>query len=126
MLDQAKLAVVAYAEVVGSNGTSTLTNSGIYTTRLSQGVFQVDLSRNPDGSANQQELNQFSDRDLIVVTPHDSTTQWAFGGARNISSDGAIKHVFIGGGTSGFTGIDVDFSVIIYRTLTPPVAGGPA
>jgi|WetSurSiteA1Bulk_404760.scaffolds.fasta_scaffold60872_2 hypothetical protein len=125
MLDQAKLAVVAYAEVVGSNGTSTLTNSGIYTTRLGAGLYEVDLSKNPDGSASQQELNQFSDRDLIVVTPHSSTTQWAFGGARNVSANGAVKNVFIGVGGNN-TGADVDFSIVIYRTLTPPVTGGPA
>ncbi len=135
MLDQAKLAVVAYAEVSGANGASTLTNSGIYTTRLGAGLYMVDLSKNPDGSANQQELLQFSDRDLIVVTPHSSTTRWAYGGAKELGADlaglvggnptpGSVKTVYIGG--AGFTGVDVDFSIIIYRTLTPPVTGGPA
>lgn len=128
MLDQAKLAVVAYAEVVGSNGTSTLTNSGIYTTRLGAGWYQVDLSKNPDGTPNQQELAQYSDRDLIVVTPHCTAADNGgvrFGGAKNVGVNGAVKEIIIGGFV-GFTGVDTDFSVIIYRTLTPPATGGPA
>lgn len=131
MLDQAKLAVVAYGEVSGSNGTSTLTNSGVYTTRLAAGSYQIDLSKNPDGTANQQDLTQFSDRDLIVVTPHITPN-----GFENVfacagsAPGGAIKTVNIGAVWNNegvnFSAVNCDFSFIIYRTLTPPTSSGPA
>jgi len=127
MLDQAKLAVVAYGEVSGADGSSTLTNSGVYTTRLGTGVFRIDLSKNPDGSANQQELTQFSDRDLIIVTAiNKSTNLWPYASASNVTgSNGSLKEIHTSQAGSS-TGVDADFSYIIYRTLTPPVVGGPA
>jgi hypothetical protein len=127
MLDQAKLAVVAYGEVNGDTGSSTLTNSGVYTTKLGTGVYQIDLSKNPDGSANQQELNQFSDRDLIVVTAINKTSNlFPYVSASNITgSNGSQKEVHTSqAGASA--GVDADFSFVIFRTLTPPATGGPA
>jgi len=134
MLDQAKLAVVAYAEVVGSNGTSTLTNSGVYTTRISSGLYQIDLSKNPDGTPSQQDLKQFSDRDLIVVTPNPTTqdmqSNFFVYACANSETGGAIKNVGLGAvvdqGGVHFSAVDCDFSFIIYRTLTPPTSSGPA
>ena len=63
---QAQLAIVAYAEVSGTDGSSTKTNSGIATTRLGLGTYALDL---PVASQNQIGLQQFSDRDLIFVQP---------------------------------------------------------
>ena len=123
MFDQAKLAVVAYAEVNGSDGTSTKTNSGITTTRLNVGTYALDL---PVASANQLGLQQFSDRDLIFVQP--LTTFSSMPGAGPLGSmavndvDPTRKIVLIGTTTA----IDASFSVLILRTLTPPVLGQPA
>lgn len=119
MLDQAKLAVVAYAEVSGTDGSSTKTNSGITTTRLALGTYALDL---PVASANQVGLQQFSDRDLVFVQPHHPTAPIATSAVNDANQ--TRKLVFLG--SSATTAVDCDFSVIIWRTLTPPVAGGPA
>jgi len=128
MFDQAKLAVVAYAEVNGFTGTSTLTNSGIVTTRLGLGTYQLSL---PVASQNQLGLTQFSDRDLIFVQPLNAQFPLCTT-AVNDKSVGVPpaatldvnKLVFIG--MSATTAIDSDFSVLILRTLTVPTVGGPA
>ena len=58
---QAQLAVVAYAQVNG-DGTSPLCNSGIATTRLGAGTYQLGL---PVGSQNQLGLGQLAATDLV-------------------------------------------------------------
>lgn len=125
MFDQAKLAVVAYAEVSGIDGSSTRTNSGIVTTRLAQGTYALDL---PVASQNQIGLQQFSDRDLIFVQPLNATFPCLTTAVNdNYTYQGNTqtrKLVFIGSAST--TAVDSDFSVLILRTLTPPVAGGPA
>jgi len=128
MFDQAKLAVVAYAEVNGFTGTSTLTNSGIVTTRLGLGTYQLSL---PVASQHQLGLTQFSDRDLIFIQPLNATAplgatavnDQALGTPPAATAD-VNKLVFIG--SSATTAVDSDFSVLILRTLTVPTVGGPA
>ena len=128
MFDQAKLAVVAYAEVNGTTGTSTKTNSGIVTTRLGTGTYQLSL---PVASQNQLGLTQFSDRDLIFIQPLNATAplgatavnDQALGTPPAATAD-VNKLVFIG--SSATTAVDSDFSVLILRTLTVPTVGGPA
>lgn len=112
MLDQAKLAVVAYVEVSGQDGSSTLTNSGVVTTRLAQGTYAVDL---PAGQY------QASDRDLIFVQVKGGNP---FITAAETDTDPQRKLVYIGAGPT--TAADCDFTCIIYRTVTPPAPGGPA
>jgi hypothetical protein len=119
MFDQAKLAVVAYAEVSGTDGSSTKTNSGIVTTRLGTGTYQLAL---PVASQNQIGLQQFSDRDLIFVQPLNATLPLSTTAVND--SNQTNKIVFLG--SSATTAADSDFSVLILRTLTVPVAGGPA
>lgn len=119
MLDQAKLAVVAYAEVSGADGSSTRTNSGIVTTRLALGTYALDL---PVASANQVGLQQFSDRDLIFVQPLNASAPIAATAVNDANQ--TRKLVFTG--SSATTAVDCDFAVIMWRTLTPPVLGGPA
>jgi hypothetical protein len=119
MFDQAKLAVVAYAEVTGLDGSSTRTNSGIATTRLALGTYALDL---PVASQNQVGLQQFSDRDLIFVQPLNATVALATSAVNDANQ--TRKLVFIG--SSATTSVDSDFSVLILRTLTPPTTGGPA
>jgi len=126
MFDQAKLAIVAYAEVNGSTGLSTKTNSGIVTTRLSDGTYAIDL---PVASANQLGLQQFSERDLIFVQPLTTLTTGGGIAFNNLSATACNdanetrKLVFTGSLT---TAIDCSFSILILRTLMPPVLGGPA
>jgi hypothetical protein len=119
MFDQAKLAVVAYGEVSGTDGSSTKTNSGVVTTRLGLGTYQISL---PVASQNQIGLTQFSDRDLIFVQPKHPTAAISTSAVND--ADQVNKLVFLGLGAS--TAIDSDFSFLIVRTLTPPTAGGPA
>ena len=121
MFDQAKLAVVAYAEVSAADGSSTRTNSGIVTTRLALGTYALDL---PVASQNQIGLQQFSDRDLIFIQPLGGTFPVMSNCATVNDSNQTRKLVFFG--ASSTTAVDSDFSVLILRTLTPPVAGGPA
>ena len=133
MFDQAKLAVVAYAEVVGSDGSSTRTNSGIVTTRIGLGTYQLSL---PLASQNQLGLTQFSDRDLIFVQPlnatfplsvtavNDNTLGFPTAQVPAATANDQNKLVFIG--SSATTAVDSDFSVLILRTLTVPTVGGPA
>ena len=126
MFDQAKLAVVAYAEVNGATGTSPKTNSGVTTTRLGDGTYAIDL---PVASANQLGLQQFSERDLIFVQPLTTITTGGGIAFQNLTAtacndvDQTRKLVFTGSLT---TAIDCSFSILILRTLTPPVLGGPA
>ena len=119
MFDQAKLAVVAYAEVSGTDGSSTRTNSGIATTRLALGTYALDL---PVASQNQVGLQQVSDRDLVFIQPMNASAPLGTSAVNN--ADQTRKLVFIG--SSATTAVDSDFAVLIVRTLTPPVVGGPA
>jgi hypothetical protein len=120
MFDQAKLAIVAYAEVNGSNGSSTLTNSGISTTRLGLGTYALDLPNG--GPLAPQCLEQFSDRDLIFVQPLGASTPIAATAVND--ADRTRKLVLTG--SSATTAVDCSFSVLILRTVTPPTLGGPA
>jgi hypothetical protein len=112
MLDQARLAVVAYVEVNGADGSSTLTNSGVVTTKLATGTYAIDL---PAGQY------QASDRDLIFVQVKGGNP---FITAAETDTDPQRKLVYIGIGAS--TAWDCDFTCVIYRTVTPPAPGGPA
>ena len=118
MLDQAKLACVAYAEVKGSDGSSTLTNSGVYTTIIAPGTYLVQL---PSATGAVLGLTQTQDRDLIFVQvkgPNPLIT------AAETDADPANKLVYIG--SSPTTAAMSDFCVIIWRTLIPPPVGAPA
>jgi hypothetical protein len=99
------LALVAYAEVLG-DGTSTLANSGIATTRVSDGVYTLTL---PSG------LEQVDAAALVFVqgrgaTPRMHTVEFVSNGVRTVRfSDG------------GGSAVDADFSVFIWKsTITPP------
>jgi hypothetical protein len=119
MFDQAKLAIVAYGEVSGVDGSSTKTNSGVVTTRLGLGTFQISL---PVASQNQIGLQQFSDRDLIFIQPLHPTAPIATSAVNDANQ--TDKLVFLG--SSATTAVDCDFSFLILRTVTPPTLGGPA
>jgi hypothetical protein len=107
--DSAGLAIVAYADVVGSDGSSTTTNSGVVTARTGTGQYDVVLP-----SDKQQSLA----RDLIVVTPKGPITSVPYS-AKVDDSDPATKKVGIYGGSPLATFADADFSILILRTVIP-------
>jgi len=114
----ANLAVVAYAEVEGSAGASTATNSGVRTTRIALGRYVVILPTN---------LSQEAARDLIFVQPKSSKPKpdAELLGVGAVASDTltTTKTVQISNST---TCVDCDFSIIIMRTTVPPPVGAPA
>jgi len=121
----ANLAVVAYAEVEGVAGASTLTNSGITTTRTALGLYVAILPAN---------LAQSQARDLIFVQPKGPYNATA--GTSAVAkmavvddSDPITKGIAIFDGNpanAATTRIDSDFSLLILRTTITPPTGAPA
>jgi hypothetical protein len=116
--NQGQLAIVAYGQVSGVDGSSTLCNSGVVTTRTALGTYRISL---PVASQNQLGLAQSSDRDIVVVTPLEPAGTSTFS-VNN--ADPVDKFVLMG--SSSTTSADVSFSFIIFRTLTPVTPGIPA
>lgn len=121
LFDSAGLAIVAYAQVDGHSGnsanTTTLANSGVSTTKISTGLYQVFL---PTG------LAQDNSRDLIFVQPRalPTTTAIQLGMAviANVVEESAVvKQVKLTGasGILATTAIDSDFDVLVLRTILP-------
>jgi len=118
LFDSAGLAIVAYAEVTGSDGTSKNQNSGVTTSKVGIGTFNVTLPLNK---------TQAQYRDLIFVQllgtgatalgtqVDDSQLADPVTGAQN-------KVVRI---SSASTLVDCDFGILILRTLIPPPANVP-
>ena len=113
---QAQLAVVAYAQVSGADGSSTLCNSGLNTTRLGMGTFQLGL---PVGSQNQLGLGQLAATDLVTVTPLSLSTTPTTPLAVMVVNNNDTNNKLVLFGSSATTAVDTDFSVIIYRSLIP-------
>jgi len=112
--DTAGLAFVAYAEVL-ADGTSPNTNSGVTTSRVATGLYNITLDANKQQSGS---------RDLIFVTPKGN-----LGVPRSTAVDdssASVKVVAIYGGAPILSYADSDFSVLILRTTIQPAAGGPA
>jgi hypothetical protein len=105
LFDSAGLAIVAYAEVVGSSGASTSTNSGVTTARVVAGQYTVTL---PDANG------QYPDRDLIFVQVKGTGTSPV--SAKVDDTDPLIKVVRTSDAT---TLVDADFSILILRNIIP-------
>jgi hypothetical protein len=118
MFDQAKLAVVAYAQVSGADGLSTLCNSGITTSKVSTGFYALTL---PNGALNTQTLAQGAASDLVIVTPTKAGTIDPLNDSPQAvlvdNSNATTKYVLIKTDSNG--AVNSDFMVVIYRTLTP-------
>ena len=112
LFDSAALAIVAYAEVTGSTGASTLTNSGVTTTRSALGVYSVTLQSNQ---------NQVQGRDLIFVQVLGTATAGI--SAHVDDTQAGVKVVRL---TNSTTLVYCDFMIMILRTVVPPPAGAPA
>lgn len=116
LFDSAGLAIVAYLEVTGTDGTSANCNSGVTTTKTGTGQYDIIL---PAGKL------QNSPRDLIFVEVNGTITSTPYS-SKVDNSNAQTKHVGIYGGGPLTTFADADFSVIILRTIVPPPAGSPA
>lgn len=120
LFDSAGLAIVAYAQVDGATGSSTTTglaNSGVSTTRISTGLYQLFL---PTG------LAQDHSRDLIVVQPKALPTTTAINDGTHpvafvVENSATVKQVSMWGvaGSWATTSVDSDFDVLILRTVLP-------
>ena len=115
LFDSAGLAIVAYAQVNAdgsSENTTNKANSGIYTTRLAQGQYLVQMST---------ALGQDPSQDLIFVQP--TNTTYAGLGTTPIpaslveDSDDFNKIVVFTDGGYGTTAIDCNFNVLVLRTV---------
>ena len=118
----ANLATVAYAEVEGVEGASTVTNSGVTTTRSAAGTYVVVL---PTG------LTQNVGRDLIFVQAKANNDGTSLTAKMAVVDDSleATKTIAIFSGDPSLvasTRIDSSFSILILRTTIAPPTGAPA
>ena len=118
----ANLATVAYADVEGVAGASTVMNSGVTTTRASAGTYIVLLPTN---------LTQNQGRDLIFVQPTANADGTSLVAKMAVVDDSlaATKTVAIFAGDpslAAVTRIDSSFSILILRTTITPPTGAPA
>lgn len=124
LFDSAGLAVVAYAEVLGQSpsapaaGTSPNSNSGVTTTRVGVGLYDVIL---PASKA------QSAATELLIVTPeppYPFTGQQYSAAVANDPTNSQIKHVAVYA-NQALTDNFVSFDILILRTVISPPAGSP-
>jgi hypothetical protein len=108
MFDQAKLAAVAYVQVTGADGSSTLCNSGITTTKVTTGAYALTL---PSGSSNTQTLQQSAAADLVLASANGQTPC----AVAVDNSNATTKYLYFVTGSG--SPVDTDFSAVILRTL---------
>ena len=117
----ANLAVVAYASV-HADGSSPDTNSGIKTSLVSPGIYEITLPGDPSQQETLQE-GQADDRTLIFVTVKNVSGVTI--NTSNVAGTNLKKRVF-----TCFSPTtnpqNVDFDILILRTLIPPPTGAPA
>jgi hypothetical protein len=111
LFDSAALAIVAYADVA-SDGTSTVTNSGVTTTKTSTGVYSVTLP---------SDKTQATARDLIFVQPMGSGSSPRTSLVDDSSTTTKVVRI-----TDGSSLADGEFKILILRTIVPPPALAPA
>ncbi len=116
LFDSAGLAIVAYLEITGADGTSANQNSGVTTTKTGTGQYDVIL---PAGKL------QSSPRDQVFVTVNGTITSTPVA-VKVDNSDPQTKHIGVYGGSPLATFADSDLTVLILRTIVPPPAGSPA
>jgi hypothetical protein len=105
------LALVAYAEVDGDEGSSTRCNSGVTTSRVSDGVYAVGLPSN---------LQQPNDSSLVFVQAKGSEPK-----ASSVDDESdAVKIVSFANG--GGTPVNTSFSFCLWRSTITPPAGSPS
>jgi hypothetical protein len=115
LFDSAALAIVAYAHVDGATGASTVTNSGVTTTRTSTGSYYVAL---------QTAMSQANCKDFVLVQPTAFTgmeLDTAYPLASLVLDQQLTTKQVLLGSVSGYesTAQDCSFSIIILRTTIP-------
>ena len=113
LFDSAALAIVAYAHVDGNTGASTVTNSGVITSRNTTGQYIVAL---------QTAMSQANCKDFVLVQPTAFTGPADSGyivpvASLVIDSQSTTKQICLGAGAS--TAVNCSFSIIILRTTIP-------
>ena len=115
LFDSAALAIVAYAHVDGQTGASTVTNSGVLTSKSTTlaGRYTVAL---------QTAMSQANCKDFVLVQPTAFTGPSDSGYVNPIASlvidsQSTTKQICLGAGAS--TAVDCSFSLIILRTTIP-------
>jgi hypothetical protein len=117
------LATVAYAEVDGTAGASTVTNSGVTTTRTGSGTYVVVLPTT---------LAQEVGRDLIFIQAKADNAGTGASVPRFTTVDDTLavtKTIYMWSGNpiaAAATLIDGSFSILILRTTITPPTGSPA
>jgi len=109
LFDSAGLAIVAYAEVA-VDGSSTVNNSGVTTTKTASGTYNVILPA---------DKTQQVGRDLIFVQANGTGPLTA-----TVSETDPVTKVVET--FSGATVADGAFTILILRTIISPPAGAPA
>ena len=112
LFDSAALAIVAYAHVDGNTGASTVTNSGVITSRNTTGQYIVAL---------QTAMSQANCKDFVLVQPTAFTGPADSGyivpvASLVIDSQSTTKQINLGALS---TAVDCSFSIIILRTTIP-------
>ena len=114
LFDSAALAIVAYAHVDGQTGASTVTNSGVLTSKSTTlaGQYTVAL---------QTAMSQANCKDFVLVQPTAFTGPSDSGYVNPIASlvidsQSTTKQISLGVGS---TAVDCSFSIIILRTTIP-------
>ena len=112
LFDSAALAIVAYAHVDGNTGASTVTNSGVITSKNTTGQYIVAL---------QTAMSQANCKDFVLVQPTAFTGPYDSGyvnpiASQVIDSQSTTKQINLGVGS---TAVDCSFSIIILRTTIP-------
>ena len=114
LFDSAALAIVAYAHVDGDTGASTVTNSGVLTSKSTTlaGRYTVAL---------QTAMSQANCKDFVLVQPTAFTGPADSGyivpvASLVIDSQSTTKQISLGVGS---TAVDCSFSIIILRTTIP-------
>ena len=102
------LALVAYAAVLGSDGSMPCSNGLASSTRVTTGTYQLFLS-----SSLAQSTTTGAAPDLLVVTPGKS-------GGSLISQSFAASQTTSTMVTVVTNGSDTDFSLLVLRTILPP------
>ncbi len=116
----ANLATVAYAEVDGTAGASTVNNSGVTTTRIGLGQYVVIL---PSGQG------QNGGRDLVFIQAKHAVASTAAAISDFDDAQEATKTVTFWSGDPALaaaTKLDCSFSILILRTTITPPTGAPA
>ena len=115
LFDSAALAIVAYAHVDGQTGASTVTISGVLTSKSTTlaGRYTVAL---------QTAMSQANCKDFVLVQPTAFTGPADSGyivpvACLVIDSQSTTKQICLGAGAS--TAVDCSFSIIILRTTIP-------